>query len=47
MIPFVVVVRDVLRHGPPEMPLPDGNHPAVPTRNAVHAVAVEVVRALQ
>jgi hypothetical protein len=27
MVPFVVVVLDVLRHRPPEMPLPDGNQP--------------------
>jgi hypothetical protein len=25
VVPFSVVVRDVLRHGPPEMPLPDRN----------------------
>jgi hypothetical protein len=27
MIPFAVVVLDVLRHGLPEMPLPDRNQP--------------------
>ena len=27
MMPFAVIVLDVLRHGPPEMPLPDRNQP--------------------
>ena len=25
VIPFAVIMLDVLRHGPPEMPLPDRN----------------------
>ena len=27
VVPFSVIVRDVLRHGAPEMPLPDRNQP--------------------
>ena len=34
MIPFGVVVLDVLRHGPPEMPIPNRNQPRIDLASA-------------